>query len=139
MQGFETIGYNIGLAQTLHNYADLKREQDFDLESIRLFNKSLDISLKEGVLEMPMYSAAKLKQGYAQIGNFKRAYEMSMLHDSLRAEFMDLDKQRTITTLETSFKSKEQQQEIALQKVTLGEQEAKLQRNQILTIGLMKF
>ena len=130
------VGYSLGVAETYFNYGALKDTMGVTNEAIDLFQKALVISRNEGGTEIPNLASQKLKLLYAKLGNYKLAFEMSLLNDTLESNFMSLEKQQLIASLETEFRTKEKEQQIALQQSALSAQEARLERNQALIIGL---
>ncbi len=134
---YEKVGYSVGVAETYFNYGALKDTMGLTQEAIALFEKALVISKKEGGTEIPNLASQKLKLLYAKLGNYKLAFEMSLLNDTLESNFMSLEKQQLIASLETEFRTKEKEQQIELQQSALSAQEARLERNQALIIGLV--
>uniref|UniRef100_UPI0040482971 ATP-binding protein n=2 Tax=Roseivirga sp. TaxID=1964215 RepID=UPI0040482971 len=137
LANFEEAGIAMRLADTYFNYGVLKDTLGLTKEAIDFYEKALTISKKEGGTEIPNLASRKLKLLYAKSGDYKRAFQMSLLNDTLESNFMNLEKQELITNLETQFRTKEKEQQIALQQSTLSTQEARLERNQALIIGLI--
>lgn len=134
---YEKVGYSAGVAETYFNYGALKDTLGLTKEAIEFFEKVLVISQKEGGTEIPNLTSRKLKLLYGKQGNYKRAFEMSLLNDTLESNFMNLEKQELIANLETEFRTKEKEQQIELQLSALSAQEARLERNRALIIGLI--
>lgn len=134
---YEKVGYSAGVAETYFNYGALKDTLGLTKEAIDFYERALAISKKEGGTEIPNLASRKLKLLYGKQGNYKRAFEMSLLNDTLESNFMNLEKQELITNLETQFRTKEKEQQIELQLSALSAQEARLERNQALIIGLV--
>lgn len=137
LDNFEKAGIAMRAADTYFNYGALKDTLGLTQEAIEFYKNALVISQKEGGTEIPNLASRKLKILYAKSGNYKLAFEMSLLNDTLESNFMNLEKQELITNLETQFRTKEKEQQIEIQQSALGAQEARLERNQALIIGLI--
>lgn len=127
----------IGMAETYLNYGELKDMLGQTSKAVDYIEKALEISRATGVSQLPMLASQDLKVLYAKLGDYKLAFETSLVHDTLRENFMDEEKQRTIANLETSFRTKEKEQQISLQQLALEGQKTKLERNQITIFGLV--
>ena len=136
LANYQKAGIAMRVGDTYFNYGTLKDTLGITQEAIEFYEKALMISKKEGGTEIPNLASQKLKLLYAKLGNYKLAFEMSLLNDTLESNFMSLEKQQLIASLETEFRTKEKEQQIALQQSALSAQEARLERNQALIIGL---
>ena len=134
---YSEAGIRIGMAQTYLNYGMLKDTIGQVNKAIEYIEKSLTLSRADGVTEIPMFASNELKVLYAKLGNYKKAFQTSLVHDTLRDNFMSAEKQQTIANYETSFRTKEKEQQIALQQLSLDGQKVKLERNQIVIVGLI--
>ena len=134
---FELAGITIGIAETNMNLGRLEQRQRNFSRAKEYYEKALTTSMSLGVTEIPMMASENLKRVYGELGDFKKAFEVSLLNDSLQLKFMDEEKQKTISNLEVSFRTKEKEQQIELQNAELSQQDIKLQRNQAVIIGLL--
>lgn len=137
MKFYSEANIEIGMSETYLNYGMLKDTIGQTTQAIEYIEKALEISRANGVSQVPMLASDELKMLYAKLGSYRKAFQTSLLHDTLRSNFMDEEKQRTIANLETSFRTKEKEQQITLQQLALEGQKVKLERNQVIIIGLI--
>ena len=126
-----------GMAYTYYNYGLLKDTLNRWREARDFYEEALKYSRQMGITDIALYSSERLKKVYANLMDFEKAFTVSLINDSLQSDFMDAEKQEAVASLQTQFDVKEKEQQIALQEATLGEQEAKLERNQVFIFGLI--
>lgn len=78
-----------------------------------------------------------LATAYDSLGMDGLALESYRQFHAISDTLLNIDKQRTLSSLFTQYETKEKEQQIVLQQSELGEQEASLQRNQILITALI--
>lgn len=137
LASYERINALAGIAETSYNYGLLKDTTSHFLEAKGLYEQALKYALQSDISQIQMLSSQKLKDVYGQLGDFRKAYQMSLTYDSIRNAFLNAEKQRAITELSVQFETEEKEQKIELQEAQLQAQESRLQRNQIFVLGLI--
>lgn len=139
LQCYQISKYPLGLSQTYYNLGGLQDTMKLPHEAIRYYEKSIENGLKAGDIDLPRLASKELANNYAQIGNFKKAYQAHVQYYELSQQVMDREKQTTIAQLETKFETVQKDKEIESQKTKLAEQEYKILRNKQFTYALLSF
>ncbi|WP_422355928.1 tetratricopeptide repeat protein [Roseivirga pacifica] len=129
---FEEHNIAIGLMEVYLNQGVLMDTLGRNADAIEKYEASLALARESGNRQLPVLASQRLKLAYAKAGDFRKAFQLSLINDTLKADYMDVEKQKTIATLQTQFETKEKEQQIALQELQIQEQAVKLSRNRIL-------
>ncbi|NVK83120.1 MAG: sensor histidine kinase [Cytophagia bacterium] len=134
---YERIDALAGIAETSYNYGFLKDTTGHFSDARVLYEKAMEYAGQTDISQIQMLSSQKLKDVYGQLGDYRKAYQMSLTYDSIRNAFLNAEKQRAITELSVQFETEEKEQKIELQDAQLQAQQNRLQRNQVLVLALV--
>ena len=112
VKNLSKVGNRQGLALVYGNLADLAIATNSFSEAIEYASKQLDEAIQTNALVNQRYAYKHLSKAYAQIGNYKKAFENQqnylLIHDSI----MSVEKQKEISRLEAVFQDEKKNEEI---------------------------
>lgn len=104
--------------------------------AIKYFRKGIKRARKIGFMDLERYANTMLEQCYLALKDYKKAYAHARESGRVKDSLFNLEKARAISELETQYQTERKEQKIALQKATLTEQEAVIERNTVFMIAL---
>ncbi len=137
INAYEKIDAKSGLAHANYNYGVLQDTLGRTSIAKAFYLKAIDYSIQSSMLEIHKLATHKLKFIYSGEGDYRKAFEVSLINDTLNDQFLDQKKQESLTELQVSFDLREKENLINLQNVELERQEATIERDQVLIVGLV--
>src|SRR5690606_19852467 len=83
------------------------------------------------------YTHGQLADAYVQINDFKSAFDYQKRSQAFNDSLFNINKTKVIADLQTKYETEKKEQQIALQKSALTEQQAQLERNYVIIISLI--
>lgn len=99
--------------------------------------KGLQIAAEIGALEQQMQGHLGLSKIYKASGDYELAFEAHTLYAADKDSLFQQEKAKQISELETKYETEKKEQEINIQRLTIAEQDLKLQRNETIVISLV--
>ncbi|WP_323756781.1 sensor histidine kinase [Roseivirga sp.] len=134
---YRKANFSQGIGQvSINSSAVFIRKRDFK-KAIELLNEGVYHSYLIKDYHALRAQYYELASAYDSIGDKAHAFESFKNFSAMNDTLMSIDKQRTMSDLFTKYETKEKEQQIELQQSALSAQEARLERNQALIIGLV--
>ncbi|MFT5822604.1 MAG: two-component sensor histidine kinase/Tfp pilus assembly protein PilF [Crocinitomix sp.] len=106
------IGDSYTLSQNLNNLGDVYESiEDFE-NAIIAYEESIELAIQLNRLELKMANLGGLSDTYAEIGEYKLAWESILQYNDLETNVFSQDKSSLIADLETKYQSEKKQNEI---------------------------
>lgn len=135
LEANERSNFEYGIATVKTNLGTIAYKKKEYEKAQKLLDEAEKIAYKIGdaekILDVLQHKFLMLEQKNDALGALNYLKEFHSVRDSL----YDLDKQRQIRLLETQFETQKKEQQIALQRAEIAEQEAEIDRNRILLMG----
>ncbi len=129
----EEIGDKNGIVHTLGNLSaiyneiansikDSKEKISYHKKAIEYGYKALSIAKEMNALSLIKTQYQNLHLGYNGLGNFKKAYEYSLLYITTNDSLFSEEKTKAIAEIQTKYETEKHQQEIENQKLIIESQ-----------------
>lgn len=118
----EKVGAQLYLAQSLLSLARTQRAKGDIVKSIQTYKRAEQISLGIKAREEIKISYEELSKNYAEVGDFKNAYEYGTLLTSLKDTLYNSDEDKKVQQLQFNFDLDKKEAEIQLQDATIQQQ-----------------
>ncbi|WP_462253298.1 tetratricopeptide repeat-containing sensor histidine kinase [Ekhidna sp.] len=129
-----------GVLENYKSIADFHFQNKSYDQAIQFYRKSIKESKTFGYPDLVRITLDSLSSLYAEIGDYKRSLFLKIDAENLEDSLFNLERSRVISELETKYETEKKEQQIVIQNAEIAEQEAEIQRNQILiltSIGLI--
>jgi signal transduction histidine kinase len=124
--------YAKGLGETYYNLGMLFKKKMDQNQAIFYLKTGLEYSMKANDFHLVSLQSKELSVLYAEKKDFEKALEYQLNHQVFNDSILSISKQQMVSELQTQYETEKKEQQIVLQNAQLSEQEAELQRNQIL-------
>ena len=136
-QYYRTANFGQGIGQVKLNIASIYMSQRRFGDAARNLEEAVQNSTLINDYHALRAQYSLLSAAYDSLGRKKAALDSYRKFHAMSDTLLNIDKQRAISELFTQYETKEKEQQIELQQSQIGEQEAKLQRNQLLIFALV--
>lgn len=106
-------------------------------KAIDYYKEGIEEARRINYADLVRFGYDQLSQAYLNIKDFESAYFAQRQAHAFNDSLFNLERARVIADMQTKYETDKKQQEIELQRVTVGEQEAELQRNFVIIISLV--
>lgn len=133
----EELADSTGLASSYINMGRVYGEQGRISLAREAFKNGRELAIRIGYDEA-LQQAYLLESNFLERGaNFREALTSYKLFKGISDSLFNTESRRILEELQVKYDTEKKEQQIALQQATLGEQEAKLERNQLLIAALV--
>lgn len=108
-------------------------------EAERYLKKSIKLCKRLGLKKQEAESLEGLGRYYIVTGDFKQAYEVDQLADSLRDELLNAENARAVEELNVKYETEKQEKQLAEQQIDLKEKDNRLQRFTFISVIIVLF
>lgn len=130
------IGDKQGLAVSYVNAGETYYAAENYPEAIRSFYACLVVAKEVGYTDLVKYTYDQLALAHTHTGDYKKAFEMQGRARHMQDSLFNLDRTKVIADMQTRYETEKRIQEIELQRATVAEQRAELERNFVIIVSL---
>lgn len=136
-QYYTEANFSQGMGQVKLNIGDVYMEQRRFSEAAKSLKEAVDNSKIINDYHAMSAQFKLLAAAYDSMKNYDLALQNYRRFHAMSDTLLNIDKQRTLSELFAQYETKEKEQKIVIQNAQLGEQALKLERNQIVILGLI--
>jgi signal transduction histidine kinase len=123
------IGDQQGIAINLMTIADTYVAFQQYTKAIPYFEKGLQEAYKVGYDDLVRYGYDHLSEAYILMKDFQSAYLSQKKAHAFNDSLFNIERTKVIADLQTKYETEKKEQELALQRATVAEQKAELEKN----------
>ncbi len=120
-------GDKYGISSTNHNIAVNYRRGGFPEKAIPHEHTSKKLAEKNGYLELAMKAANGLRESYEAVRHYDSAYYYALVWKNLSDSLQSVERSQAVLELQTRYETVQKDNELALQKLSLEQQHARLE------------
>ncbi|MEO9483184.1 MAG: histidine kinase [Ekhidna sp.] len=128
----KAIADNQGVLENYKAIADFYFQTKKFEDAGQYYEKAINGSVQFGYPDLARKSMDSLSSLYAASGNYKKSLSLKIKAENLEDSLFNLDRSKVISELQTKYDTEKKEKQIALQNAEISEQQAEIQRNQML-------
>jgi two-component system, NarL family, sensor kinase len=130
-------GDNTGEAIAINNLGELYKMEKKPKEAIPYFLEAVKKAHDMNFLDLEVYASNMLSEAYAEIGDYKKAYEAQQVSEKLNEKILSEKSIKAIEESQTAYKTKEKEAENKILEQKNETQAALLSKNKILLYAII--
>ena len=101
---------------------------------INIAMESYQLSSSQNIKALTMVSTELLANAYHETGNYKLAYKFLSIYENVRNDIFFEERDQQISELNTKYNLQQKENQIEIQKISIGKKEIQIRQNNIVTL-----